>query len=100
MLILHNCDNPNCINPSHLRQGTVQDNSDDMVKRGRSIKGRIGLNKIKGEQHPFAILAEADILKIRRLLSEKITCTEIARKFNVGYTTISKIKHRKTWKHI
>ena len=33
--ILHSCDNPACVNPNHLRIGTAQENSLDMVKRGR-----------------------------------------------------------------
>lgn len=33
--VLHDCDNPPCINPSHLRVGTVQDNADDKVERHR-----------------------------------------------------------------
>lgn len=39
LLVRHSCDNPLCCNPEHLLVGTVQDNSDDMVKRGRSTKG-------------------------------------------------------------
>ena len=33
--ILHDCDNPPCINMAHLRAGTNQDNVDDKMKRGR-----------------------------------------------------------------
>ncbi len=35
-LILHSCDNPPCCNPAHLRSGTHQDNTHDMIKRGRA----------------------------------------------------------------
>lgn len=31
--ILHNCDNPICCNPAHLRAGTPQDNVDDRERR-------------------------------------------------------------------
>lgn len=31
----HHCDNPLCVNPEHLRQGTNQDNVNDKMKRGR-----------------------------------------------------------------
>lgn len=33
--ILHACDNPPCINPHHLRQGTPQENMDDKMARNR-----------------------------------------------------------------
>ena len=33
--ILHECDNPACCNPNHLRLGTNQDNIADSMKKGR-----------------------------------------------------------------
>lgn len=34
--ILHSCDNPLCVNPNHLFLGNAQENTDDMIKKGRS----------------------------------------------------------------
>ena len=36
MFILHSCDNRRCNNPNHLREGTHQENTDDMHRRGRA----------------------------------------------------------------
>lgn len=32
--ILHSCDTPACVNPSHLREGSQKDNVADAIKRG------------------------------------------------------------------
>lgn len=36
MVIMHTCDNPRCIKPTHLLLGTFSDNSRDMVKKSRN----------------------------------------------------------------
>lgn len=39
-IILHSCDNPGCVNPEHLSEGTQADNVADMVQKGRA-RGRL-----------------------------------------------------------
>jgi hypothetical protein len=38
--IRHDCDNPPCVNPAHLRAGSAKDNTADALARGRR-RGRV-----------------------------------------------------------
>lgn len=58
LFVLHNCDNPACVNPDHLRLGTQQDNITDRDKRQRRAPPT-------GSKNGRTKLTEADILVIR-----------------------------------
>lgn len=50
-LVLHSCDNPRCVNPSHLRLGSYADNALDRAKRDRSRKSKEGFPRGVRCQH-------------------------------------------------
>ncbi len=52
MLVCHKCDNPKCVNPSHLFLGTGSDNAMDSVRKGRHWSS--GMTHCK-RGHPFII---------------------------------------------
>lgn len=84
MFVCHHCDVRLCVNPSHLFLGTAADNNADMRAKGRD-------RQPKGETHPFARLKDSDVDAIRRLHSEGLTQTAVARRFGIHPATVSRI---------
>lgn len=38
MVVMHLCDNPSCVNPEHLKEGTQKENMDDCKAKGRMYR--------------------------------------------------------------
>jgi len=86
MMILHSCDNPNCINPDHLNPGTHQENMADRAAKGHTAHG---------SRHGKAKLTDDQVYYIR--FHSKESVPELAKKYHVDETTIRKIKNGKTY---
>lgn len=100
LYVLHRCDNPACVSPTHLFLGTQKDNMRDMMAKGRR-KWERGGNGRSGEGVHFHELTELQVLEIRRLRSvDGMFQQEIAEKFGVSQPLVSRILNRKVWKHI
>lgn len=93
LIVCHSCDNPKCTNPEHLWLGTHKQNTQDKIQKGRS-------NTPRGSQLKIAKLNEFQVLEIKKLLQDKLTCAEISRKYGVHIKIISRIKNEETWKHV
>lgn len=92
--VLHECDNPQCINPAHLRAGTRSKNMADCHARGRS---RIPSPRMTGETNGASKLTSTDVSSIRKMLTEGKSQAAIAGVFGVSQSNISKIKRGKGW---
>ena len=55
---------------------------------------------LKGEECPNSKLTESEVIEIRRLLEEGIMGKELATRFSVSRSNISRIRLRQTWAHI
>lgn len=94
-VVCHSCDNPSCVNPSHLFLCTEKDNTFDMMEKGRGKKQFLG-----GSNHSGSKLTEEMVLSIRDDYSSGSTQKSIASLYNVDSSLISKIISRKYWNHI
>jgi len=108
LCVLHNCDNPPCVNPGHLWLGTQEENILDMKRKGRG-RGPTGKNQwtnlfpeklAKGYKHRYSVLTESDVLAIRSADRYRGYQRDLARKYRVPQGNISKIVNYKSWKHL
>jgi hypothetical protein len=54
--VLHECDTPLCVRPTHLRIGTHAENLRDMMRRGRG-RGQFKPNKRWAAEHELDLAA-------------------------------------------
>ena len=92
--VLHSCDNPRCINPEHLSAGTRSQNMADCHARGRS---RIPTPRMKGESNGSAKLTKSKVAVIREGLASGVSQWQMAKRFGVSQSLISKINKEVIW---
>jgi len=83
-LVCHSCDNPGCVNPSHLFLGTNGDNQVDAVRKGR---------------RPHVRLNEQSVREIRALAGTTPN-SRIAAMYGVSHATVRRVITGESWSHI
>lgn len=91
MVAMHSCDNPQCVNPNHLRIGTHAENHADRDAKGRGAKG---------ERRGWAKLTDAKVIEARSLRAEGKTFTELAARYGVDKKAIERAVKGITWSHV
>jgi hypothetical protein len=83
--VLHKCDVPSCVNPAHLFLGTLKDNTQDMLAKGRH---RLAPNHSKGEKNPAAKLTEEQVATMRDDYAAGISRKQLAIKFKISRSMV------------
>ncbi len=93
--VLHKCDNPSCVHPDHLFLGTQEDNLKDMTdkKRGRYPGS-------PGERNHKHKLTETDVGEIKSRLQMGDKQKNIAKKYSIHPSQVSRINTNTTWRNI
>lgn len=89
--VLHRCDNPACVNPTHLFLGNHQANMDDRNHKGRHAHG---------ESHGKAKLTEPKVIELRRLRGEGWSFGMLAIRYGITSQAASDAACGKSWKHL
>lgn len=85
--VCHACDNPPCINPSHLFLGSARENALDMWQKQRK-------EPLRGVHHPMAKLSDEQVADIRRLRADGHTLTRIANLYGISFQHVSLLYRR------
>lgn len=87
--ILHSCDTPACVNPDHLRAGTVAENMAERDARGR--------RNVRGEQIGTSKLTREQVIEIKKSCLGLNALSEL---YGVEAQSIWRIRTGKAWAHV
>ena len=108
--VLHHCDNPSCVNPSHLFLGTELDNARDKEMKGRGNHARGNRSArythpestARGECHGMSKLTWENVREIRRRYKwggiGGDDLKTLSLEFEVDASVIHDVVRNKTWK--
>lgn len=89
--ILHKCDNPPCVKPSHLYIGDLKDNMRDAFSRKR-------LSRV-GSRNSQAKLNEKIVVEMRKLKGKK-SYSNVGKLFGVSKSCADHVLSGRRWAHV
>ena len=99
IFVCHECDNPNCVNPSHLWLGTNSDNLRDAARKGRLYIQKSS-DHIKGSRHGNAKMTEDMVRQMRKEFALGTSTRALARKYGMSQYPVYMAVSGRAWTHV
>lgn len=93
--VLHKCDNPACVKPSHLFLGTPKDNVKDMFDKGRAV-----CTGSKGAANPNALMTDEQVTSIRKDYVSGVPLDAICARYGITRTIMHDYTGGRSWPHL
>lgn len=87
LVALHACDNPPCVNPEHLSEGTQRKNLEDSKQKGRHLHGELRATK----------LTERQVVEMRTRAADGEKNRYLAEEFGVQASMVSMVTRGLLW---
>jgi hypothetical protein len=103
MFVCHHCDNPACVEPSHLFLGTHTDNMHDMLSKGRQGARPCHTHPeriARGTRMPNAKLTDEAVRELRTLRRSGASLRVICARFGIAPSVASRAANGSIWKHV
>lgn len=94
--VLHKCDNPKCLRPSHLFLGTPKDNFHDMLEKGRLNR----TTQPRGEENCNATITTERVVGLRRDYVAGLPLEHLIATYGVTENSIHDYTSGRSWKHL
>ncbi len=91
IVVRHECDRVQCVNPGHLLLGTELENVRDYIERGSIlVEG--------GERRKRALLSESEVIEVKRMLANGYGRDEVVKRLGVKRNIVYSIDTGRTWR--
>lgn len=88
-VVMHSCDTPRCVKPTHLTTGTQSENLQDMARKMRNNTSKLSVEQV--------LEIRARYVRTSHRVSNR---RQLAEEYGVSVGTIKAIISRRKWDHI